>query len=132
MFFQMKLEGIEPNDVTFIALLDACASQEALDEGIEVCASLNQNPCRLDMVVMTAALNMYGKCHTVGKAREIFDAMDDRDVIAWNAMMASYVHCEEFPQACSFFKRMMSDKSGMKPNNITFANVLVAIKLASS
>jgi pentatricopeptide repeat protein len=41
-------------------------------------------------------------------------------------MMASYVQCGQFPEACLLFKRMLRDVSDVKPDNVTFANVLVA------
>lgn len=35
-FLQMQLEGVEPNKVTFTCVLDACASQGALEKGREI------------------------------------------------------------------------------------------------
>ncbi|MFS7903928.1 putative tetratricopeptide-like helical domain superfamily [Helianthus anomalus] len=40
LFNQMENEGLEPNDVTFLSLLNACSHCGLKDEGIKVRVSL--------------------------------------------------------------------------------------------
>ncbi|KAH9328534.1 hypothetical protein KI387_000642 [Taxus chinensis] len=40
--------------------------------------------------VANALIDMYAKCGSMHKARELFDKVPQRDVVSWNAMIAGY------------------------------------------
>eukprot|EP00249_Psilotum_nudum_P032749 c4870_g1_i1 orf=117-680(+) len=61
-FGQMQLEGVEPDKVTFLSILDVCASLGDLAQGRTSHASIIHRGFELDDVVGTALVNMYGKC----------------------------------------------------------------------
>ncbi|KAJ0544813.1 putative tetratricopeptide-like helical domain superfamily [Helianthus annuus] len=46
-----------------------------------------------DLVTQTAMLVVCARLGDIAFARQLFDKMTDRDVIAWNAMIAGYVQC---------------------------------------
>lgn len=123
IFSEMEVE-VEPNKVTFVTILDVCATVAALADGKKVHARLSRSAHLLDFVVMTALLNMYGRCGSLVDAREIFDSMTERDIISWNALIAAYVHNEVFDKASQLFKKM--EEESIQPDEVTFANVLMA------
>eukprot|EP00250_Pteridium_aquilinum_P002286 c12483_g1_i1 orf=27-2213(+) len=124
IFSEMEMKNIELSKVTFIAILDVCATAAALSEGKKVHARLSRSAYLSDFVIMTTLLNMYGRCGSLGDAREIFDSMTEKDVISWNAMIAAYVHNGIFDKASELFQKMQ--KESMQPTKVTFANVLIA------
>lgn len=67
---------------------------------------------------------MYGKCRNAKEAGLVFQKIKERDVIAWNAMIAVLVEHGERREALLLFHRMLED--GMEPNKMTFASILGA------
>eukprot|EP00249_Psilotum_nudum_P002047 c14877_g1_i1 orf=1-321(+) len=62
LFWQMQQEDMEPNDVTFVGILRACAGPAALTDGKVIHANIVESRFVSDIVVETALVNMYGKC----------------------------------------------------------------------
>lgn len=77
-----------------------------------------------DVVVGTALINLYGTCGSVQNARRMFDKLPQRDVIAWNAMIAVYVQQGQGEDALGLFDQMQSE--GEMPNMVTFVGTLSA------
>ncbi|PON33526.1 Pentatricopeptide repeat [Trema orientale] len=55
-------------------------------------------------------------------ARQIFDSLRDRDVVAWTALIVGYVRNGLNDDVLELFRLMI--KEGPKPNNYTFAAIL--------
>jgi pentatricopeptide repeat protein len=69
-------------------------------------------------------IDMYAKCGSIEKAREVFDKMHHRDVVSWNAMIGGYAMHGYGKEALKLFEKMK--QSGMNPNHITLVSVLSA------
>jgi pentatricopeptide repeat protein len=59
LFWQMQQEGVEPNHVTFIGVLNACASVAALDKGRHAHQQIIQSGCYSDIFVANSLVDMY-------------------------------------------------------------------------
>ncbi|XP_059069534.1 pentatricopeptide repeat-containing protein At3g24000, mitochondrial-like [Cryptomeria japonica] len=123
-FKQMQLAGVKPNSTTFVSILPACAKIGALEQGIDIHQCIKDTEILSDVVVATALVDMYAKCGSIQKARELFDRMPHRDVISWNAMIAGYAQNGFVDKAVETFKQMQL--AGVKPNSTTFASILPA------
>ncbi|TXG71086.1 hypothetical protein EZV62_006021 [Acer yangbiense] len=77
-----------------------------------------------DEVVWSALSDMYEKCGNINEARRIFDNMVDRDVVSWTAMIGRYFEEGRREEGFVLFSKLM--KSGIRPNEFTFAGVLNA------
>ncbi|KAL4605902.1 hypothetical protein ACB092_09G063600 [Castanea dentata] len=78
----------------------------------------------LDVVLGTAMIDMYVKCGNVDSAREIFDRMQEKNVISWSAMIAAYGYHGQGWKAFAIFPMMLG--CGILPNRITFVSLLCA------
>jgi hypothetical protein len=58
-FGKWQQEGVEPNHVTFIGVLNACASVAALDKGRHAHQQIIQSGCCSDIFVANSLVNMY-------------------------------------------------------------------------
>lgn len=76
------------------------------------------------MIVSTALLEMYVKCGAVDDARQEFERMDRRDVVAWSAMIAGYAQNGRPSEALELFESMKSKQ--IKPNDVALVSVLSA------
>ncbi|XP_057837438.2 pentatricopeptide repeat-containing protein At3g24000, mitochondrial-like [Cryptomeria japonica] len=121
-FRQMQLAGVKPNSTTFSSILPACAKMGDLEQGMAIHNSVNEGEFFSDVVVATALIDMYAKCGSIHKARELFDRMAKRNVVSCNAMIAAYAQNGYIENAFDTFKQMQL--TTVKPNSTTFASIL--------
>jgi len=106
-----------------------------------------------DVIVVSALIDMYAKCGSMQKARELFDKMHHRDVVSWTTMVTRYVQNGYVDEALKLFQAMpqrdvfswtsmiagyaqngraeealklfqQMHLAGMRPNSRTFASIL--------
>ncbi|CAH2038818.1 unnamed protein product [Thlaspi arvense] len=108
-FSGMRLAGVEPNHITFIALLSGCgdfaSGSEALGD------LLHGYACKLGLdrnhvMVGTAILGMYSKRGRFRKARLVFDYMEDKNSVTWNTMIDGYMRSGQVDEAVKLFDEM--------------------------
>ena len=69
-------------------------------------------------------LNMYSKCGSMNEAHSIFDNMESRNIITWNAMISGYGQNGDGKKSIELFEKMQQE--GIQPNSITFVALLNA------
>ena len=111
------------DNVTFVSILDACATEGAIAEGQLIHALVLDSKFECDTVVGTALLNMYSKCANLEDAWNVFNIISERDVVAWNAMIAAYGQHGHVKVALELFYQMLLS---VVPDEITFICVLTA------
>ncbi|CAM6065707.1 unnamed protein product [Sphagnum tenellum] len=121
---QMQHEGVQPDPVTFVGMLNACASVAALEEGRHIHEQIIQHGCEFDVFVGSSLIDMYGKCGSVEDARRVFDNMPTRNVVSWNAMLGGYSLHGHGKQALELFEQMCQE--GVEMDRITFVLLLSA------
>jgi pentatricopeptide repeat protein len=124
VFQQMQLAGVEPNSKTFASILPAYANLGALEQGTEIHEKIIRSGLQNDVIVVNALIDMYAKCGSVCKARELFDNMHQQDVVSWTAMIGGYAMHGCSKEALKLFEQMTC--SGMSPNHVTLVCVLSA------
>ncbi|XP_010912774.2 pentatricopeptide repeat-containing protein At5g16860 [Elaeis guineensis] len=137
VFRQMQLLGSEPNAVTIISLLSACASVGALSQGMETHAYALRK-CLMtwddddgegeDLMVQNALIDMYSKCRSFNAARSIFDSIPlrERNVVTWTVMIGGYAQHGDSNAALELFSQMILKASSVAPNAFTISCVLMA------
>ncbi|XP_057826506.2 pentatricopeptide repeat-containing protein At1g09410, mitochondrial [Cryptomeria japonica] len=103
---QMQRTDVQPDEFTFASILPACAKIGALEQGMEIHQSIIGRGFLLNVVVVSALVDMYAKCRSIHKARELFDSMSERDVASWNAMIAGYAQNGVLDEALRLFQEM--------------------------
>ena len=87
LFREMQASGIDPDEVTMVSVISACARAGALDLGRYLHKLIDRNCINLDMELTTALVDMYSKCGSISTARMLFDNMPERDTKAWSSMI---------------------------------------------
>ncbi|CAN8248316.1 unnamed protein product [Cochlearia groenlandica] len=78
-----------------------------------------------DCVFVASSLaDMYGKCCVLDDARKVFDEIPERNVVAWNAMMAGYIQKGMNEEAIQLLCDMR--KEGIEPTRVTVSTCLSA------
>ncbi|KAJ7522791.1 hypothetical protein O6H91_18G026600 [Diphasiastrum complanatum] len=124
LYQEMKLQGLKPNKVTFICILNACASLLAIEHGKRVHADISEARFESDVVVGSALVDMYIKCGSLVCARTVFNKMPKRNVISWTTLIGGYVKHGRSKHALKLSYKMKQE--GIKPNEVTYICILNA------
>ncbi|CAM6018630.1 unnamed protein product, partial [Sphagnum balticum] len=110
LFQQMQPEGVPPDPVTFVGILNACASLQALEEGRHTHEQIIQNGCESNVFVGSSLVDMYAKCGSMEEAWRVFNKLPSCDVVSWTAisLIDMYAKCGSMEDAWRVFNRMPS------------------------
>ncbi|OIT37998.1 PREDICTED: pentatricopeptide repeat-containing protein At3g16610 [Nicotiana attenuata] len=124
IFQMMQSSGVQPESATVMGILPACSHLAALQLGVCTHGYSIVRGFTEDVSICNALIDMYSKCGKVNIARIIFDKMNKRDVVSWNAMIAGYGVHGHGKEAISLFYDMQT--VAQKPDEITFIGLLFA------
>ncbi|KAH7296959.1 hypothetical protein KP509_26G046400 [Ceratopteris richardii] len=110
LFREMQLMGISLDTVMYTCCLKACGSIGALIEGQKVHADIARRGLLNAVAVGNAVLDMYGKCHAVSKAEEIFESFSVRNLVTWNALLHGYIEGGHPLKAIRHFEKMQLER----------------------
>lgn len=113
LFREMQAVGVEPDEVTMVGVISACAKAGALDLGKWVHAYIDRKGITVDLELSTALIDMYAKCGLIERARGVFDAMVEKDTKAWSAMIVGFAIHGLVEDALGLFSRMLELKVRM-------------------
>ncbi|MCO5554253.1 hypothetical protein L7F22_007781 [Adiantum nelumboides] len=119
----MLSKGFQPNIITCVSAIDACADAAALFESMKL-HSVVATHGFYDMIVGTALINMYGQCGSLENARDIFCRFPWHDVLSWTAMINACVNNGYNEESLVIFAEMPNQ--GLKPSRSTYLLVLIA------
>ncbi|KAG8662394.1 pentatricopeptide repeat-containing protein At4g21300 [Manihot esculenta] len=125
LFYFMVQENIMPDLITLANGIMCCADLAYLREGKSIHCFILRMGFHLDLVAMTALIDMYSKCNCLVQASKLFNKTEPRDVILCNVMMEGYLHNEFASEAVKTFSEMV--RGCIKPNIGSFLNVLGAL-----
>ncbi|XP_061348413.1 putative pentatricopeptide repeat-containing protein At3g05240 [Gastrolobium bilobum] len=129
VFEDMNHWGVEPNEITMVNALIACARSRDIDAGRWVHERIRKagydpfmSSSNSNIILATAILEMYAKCGSLKTARDLFNKMPQRNVVAWNSMINAYNQYERHKEALDLFFDMWDN--GFYPDKATFLSVL--------
>ncbi|KAK7389321.1 hypothetical protein VNO78_24216 [Psophocarpus tetragonolobus] len=124
LFNEMIDKRIEPNRVTVVSALRACASSSNLEEGMQIHKLAVNYGFELDITVSTALMDMYMKCFSPEKAIDLFNRMPKKDVVSWAVLISGYAEIGMAHKSLGFFCNMLS--KGNRPDAIALVKILAA------
>ncbi|XP_006364895.1 pentatricopeptide repeat-containing protein At1g08070, chloroplastic [Solanum tuberosum] len=125
VFHRMQQEVIDPNDVTLLSILPACAHLGALDLGKWIHVYIDKHYQHLQNTSLwTSLINMYAKCGAIAAAKQVFQGMKMKTLASYNVMISGLAMHGDAYEALELFRKMTEES--MKPDDITFVSVLSA------
>ncbi len=121
---KMQQEGVKPDSITFVGVLNACASVVALVEGRDIHEQIIQRGFESDVFVGSGLIDMYVKCGSMDDAWRVFNKMPVRNVVSWTAMLKGYAMHGQGMEALAHFKWMCEE--GVEIDGVTFVCLLLA------
>ncbi|CAA0833256.1 Tetratricopeptide repeat (TPR)-like superfamily protein [Striga hermonthica] len=124
LYRDMRLSRQNPNPVTILNLIEACALSAEIKRSKWAHAIAIRMGLMGDAVVGTAILHMYAKCGAIEASRRAFDQITTKNVVSWSAIIAAY-GLNGFPRkALALLSEM--EARGLTPNPVTILSVLSA------
>ena len=103
----MQNDCLSPDAITFVSLLKACGSVDAVDKGIEIHDEIMSKRLFKDNNEFGNALaDMYAKCGKLEKTQKTFNDLSVQDVVSWNALISGYVEKGHAEKALDSLKKM--------------------------
>nr|XP_027095764.1 putative pentatricopeptide repeat-containing protein At1g69350, mitochondrial [Coffea arabica] len=130
LFSEMYAYALEMDEVTFLSAIQACSNLGYIRKGKWIHHKMITSGMRKDMYIDTALIDMYAKCGELQIARKVFDSMLERSVVSWSTLLGAYGMHGQVDAAILVFKEMV--ESGIRPNTITFMNILSACSHAGN
>ncbi|KAK8626952.1 hypothetical protein V6N13_134581 [Hibiscus sabdariffa] len=124
LFKEINSTQVAMDGMILCSVLNVCANIAELSLGRQVHAcSLKCHPAN-DVAMSNALIDMYAKCGEIKDAEQVFNEMDEREVISWTSLIAGYGKHGYGHEAISLYEKM--EHEGMKPNDVTFLTLLFA------
>ncbi|KAK6284690.1 hypothetical protein POUND7_003642 [Theobroma cacao] len=100
-------DGIEPNQITWVAVISSCSSLADPCLADSVVKFLDKKKIQLNSYLKTALLDMHAKCGNLETAQKIFDEFGEhRSCTTWNAMISAYMRFGNLALARELFDKM--------------------------
>nr|AYM00598.1 pentatricopeptide repeat protein [Salvia miltiorrhiza] len=124
LFHEMQAEEVEPDEVTMVSCLSACAQLGALDVGIWIHRYIEKHSLSVNVALGTALVDMYAKCGNIAKALQVFHEVPGRNALTYTAIIGGLALHGDARDALSCFHEMI--RGGLRPDEVTFLGVLTA------
>ncbi|KAL6551640.1 hypothetical protein OROGR_007794 [Orobanche gracilis] len=123
LFLLLLKSNLGLDEISLSGAFSACAATKGHLEGIQVHGLAIKSPFYYSVCLANAILDMYGKCGALVEARHIFDEMQTRDAVSWNAVIAA---CEQNKSEDTLLLFVCMLQSRMEPDEFTYGSVLKA------
>ena len=123
-FNRMQNSSVDPDEITMVNILSACAQLGAIDLGFWVDRFMRKHNFLMNVALGTALIDMYAKCGNIERARLVFSQMPEKNALTWTAMINGLAIHGLGHEAIHYFSMMIS--SGLTPDGVTFLGVLSA------
>ncbi|GMN60448.1 hypothetical protein TIFTF001_029540 [Ficus carica] len=123
-FVRMMKSGVKPTRSTLGSILSAVASLGAFDYGSLIHAHAVKQGLDSNFYVGSSLINMYSKCQKMDASKKVFDVVDVKNVVMWNAMLGGFAQNGFAFEVVELFANMKG--CGVQPDEFTFTSVLSA------
>ncbi|XP_050235740.1 pentatricopeptide repeat-containing protein At3g63370, chloroplastic [Mercurialis annua] len=121
---QGKMEGINVDTAMIRSILLACSGLNSMVHVKEIHCYITRRglsePMLRNMIV-----DVYGECGQIDYAAQIFESIENKDVVSWTSMICSNVHNGLAIEALRVFHSMK--ESGIEPDSVTLTSILSAV-----
>lgn len=118
LFFLMREENVQPDEVVVVYLFNACSQMGDLNLGRSLEGLVREIGVKYNSYVLNSLIDMYAKCGSIGDAQKVFDQMSDRTVVSWNSIVAGYARCGNMESAKRIFDHIS------QKNNVSWSALL--------
>ncbi|KAF6151169.1 hypothetical protein GIB67_037377 [Kingdonia uniflora] len=127
LFHEMILNGVYPNEVTFVGLIHAISNNKLMREGQMIHGLCRKTNFTSELIVSNSLITMYAKFEAMEDSRKLFDELSTRVVISWNSLISGYAQNRLYEEALETFLLAIAESY---PDQYTFGSILSVIASA--
>ncbi|KAF8409335.1 hypothetical protein HHK36_005410 [Tetracentron sinense] len=124
LFQRMQEQGEIPDEYTLGSTLKACSGLGALQEGIQIHASLITRgfPISVQTIIASALVDLYVKCRRLPEARQVFNQIERKNVISWTAIIVGYAQEGSLQEAMDLFRQFR--ETGIRVDGFVLSSIM--------
>ncbi|XP_037442190.1 pentatricopeptide repeat-containing protein At3g24000, mitochondrial-like [Triticum dicoccoides] len=115
----------KPNGFTFASLLKAAGAYADSGTGRQIHALAVKCGWHEDVYVGSALLDMYARCGKMDMATAVFDKLDSKNGVSWNALISGFARKGDGESALMTFAEML--RNGFEATHFTYSSVFSSI-----
>lgn len=119
---KMHSEGFQPDGSSISSVLPAVGDLEYLDMGIQIHGYVIKQRLGSDKCVVSALVDMYGKCACPVEMSQVVGEMDEMDVGACNALVTGLARNGLVDDAMEVFRQFKGQ--GMELNTVSWTSII--------
>ncbi|KAI3468723.1 hypothetical protein Pfo_025386 [Paulownia fortunei] len=124
LFKNMVKAGIEPTRSTLGSVLKAIATVANHRYGLQVHSWAVKRGLDSNVYAGSSLVNMYAKCQKMEAAKAVFDGLEEKNDVLWNALLGGYAQNGHAHEVLELLVNMKI--SGFQPDEYTYTSVLSA------
>ncbi|KZV57049.1 pentatricopeptide repeat-containing protein [Dorcoceras hygrometricum] len=124
LFSFMQKSLVEPNEVTLVALITACADLGSLCQGTWAHVYTVRNNLSVNCFIGTALITFYANSGRLDLSSQLFNQLAHRDAFCFNAMIRGLAIHGCGNEALGLFRKMI--RMGFSPDDTTILSVMNA------
>ncbi|XP_020682085.1 pentatricopeptide repeat-containing protein DOT4, chloroplastic [Dendrobium catenatum] len=118
----LRASNADRTYLPFVYFLKACGELSAIHEGQAIHSLITKAGLDQNLTFQNSLIEMYSNFAHVTAARQVFDAMPQRNIVSWNLMMLGYGVCDQPISALEFCTSMKNN--GVALDSVGFKIVL--------
>ena len=103
LFNAMRINGVYPNDVTFIGLIHVVTIRNLLTEGLTIHGLCIKSYFLSEQTVSNSLITMYAKFECIQESTKIFEELNCQETVSWNALISGYAQNGSYKEALLTF-----------------------------
>ncbi|CAJ1949874.1 unnamed protein product [Sphenostylis stenocarpa] len=127
LFNALRIDGVYPNDITYVGLIHAITIRNLVIEGLMIHGLCIKSCFLSEQTVSNSLVTMYAKFECIQESKKIFEELNCHETVSWNALISGYAQNGLYKEA---FLTFLSAVEEIKPNHYTLGSVLNAIAAA--
>ena len=124
MFQKMYLQGFKPDGTSISSVLPAVGDLEDLNMGVQIHGCVIKEGINSDKCVVSALIDMFGKCACNSKISRVFEEMEQLDIGACNALVTGLSRNGLVDEALTVFRQFKG--KGMDLNVVSWTSVIAS------
>ncbi|WOG97608.1 hypothetical protein DCAR_0416949 [Daucus carota subsp. sativus] len=130
IYLQMSSSNLDPDWFSISSLLLACTELRSLRHGKEVHGFHIKKGSVTDPYIFVSLISLYTRCGKLLCAKFLFEGMEDKSLVGWNAMISGYSQNGLPTEAINLFRKLVCE--GIQPHEIVITSVLGACSQLSA
>ncbi len=106
---------MQPNSLSFVGALNACASVLAFEKGRCVHQQIIEHGLEPNVFVGSSLVDMYAKCGGLEDDWSQYNKVPEGNVVTWSTMIFGHVKCGQGQKELGLFQHMQQE--GVQPDS---------------